>query len=538
MTDFKRLHITPLPPAQLRGILQPDLLPLARNISYHTIETFPEKAYGYVDLPASEAEKLKKKLHGLIFRGVKMRVEEAKPERRKRGAETDEEEEANKGGRTKREKVAKGKKADGIIDGVELSEGRKVKRGWAGAEGKKAKMDDKPKGRTSARRSSNTQEKTECLFKTKLPIGTTASEGTVSKKKSKRSRNGETVIQEFSNNTKPPSFLREEDPGSGYNVTTEFVEGKGWVAADGTVVEKASRSKRQKPQAIPDKETPNPDLKVTRPLTRSSKTLGQALKASEQGNSGSATSSTTSSDATSGAEDEANAPARLASLSITRSSPSPPPVASPTIKAPHPLESLFKRPAQKSSLSTTSSPNYSKSKPKPPPLKPSLELSTSFTFFGPDDNDTNDDPLKHLAPEDTPSSSIEALKVPQTPFTRQDFRDRSMRSAAPTPDTAAPGKSGFGKVWGSHSPSSSDDEDTDKGEDRKDNEDVEGDANQAILGSKEDVKEKPSEKRSEFEKWFWEHRGETNRHWKKMRREALKGKRHEANKRRSATTTK
>ena len=37
---------------------------------------------------------------------------------------------------------------------------------------------------------------------------------------------------------------------------------------------------------------------------------------------------------------------------------------------------------------------------------------------------------------------------------------------------------------------------------------------------------------SDFAKWFWEHRGETNRAWKRRRREAAKEKRKSDNKRR------
>ena len=467
-----------------------------------------------------------------------MRVADARPGGKKRAAEIDGEE-TPKERRAKREKSARSMKEEGTIDGVELPKGRKVKRGWVETEGEKAKLDSKVESRNSVRRSSNSQEKPECLFKTKLPSGVTQPEGTISKKKSKLSKNGETVVREFANTTKALSFLREDAPANGDKFTTEFVEGKGWVAADGSLVEAVPRSKRHKPQAKPEEKSLKPDIKVTRPVTRSSKSAAEVLKPSEQDNSGSRVPSATSSVSTPESEDEAQEPTCLASLSITRSSPSPPPASSPTTQAPHPLESLFKRPAPKSTLSTSTYPNDSKSKSKPPPLKPSLELSTSFTFFGPDDESINGDLSRRVVPEDTQSSSIEALKVPQTPFTRQDFRDRQMRSAAPTPDTAAPGKSGFGKVWGSQSPSPSDDEDPEElGEGNREDEDDAGSTDRAVGGSKEGGKEKPAEKRSEFEKWFWEHRGETNRHWKKMRREALKGRRHEANKRRGASTAK
>ena len=57
-----RLHITPFTPALLKVYITPSVLPVAKNISYHTVETFPEKGFGFVELPAMEAQKLKKKL--------------------------------------------------------------------------------------------------------------------------------------------------------------------------------------------------------------------------------------------------------------------------------------------------------------------------------------------------------------------------------------------------------------------------------------------------------------------------------------------
>lgn len=36
----------------------------ASTISYHTIDIFPEKNYGYIELPEIEADKLRRKLNG------------------------------------------------------------------------------------------------------------------------------------------------------------------------------------------------------------------------------------------------------------------------------------------------------------------------------------------------------------------------------------------------------------------------------------------------------------------------------------------
>ena len=66
-----RLHITPLSPELLSAVLASHTAHLADNISYHTLETFPENNYGYLELPPMEAEKLKKKLNGSILKSKK-----------------------------------------------------------------------------------------------------------------------------------------------------------------------------------------------------------------------------------------------------------------------------------------------------------------------------------------------------------------------------------------------------------------------------------------------------------------------------------
>jgi hypothetical protein len=98
-----RLHITPLKPELLKVYLAPSVLPLAKNISYHIVETFPEKGYGYLELPEVEAKKLKNKLNGLTLKGSKVRIEMAKPEKRK----VREEGEAEEGGRRTRGRRAR-----------------------------------------------------------------------------------------------------------------------------------------------------------------------------------------------------------------------------------------------------------------------------------------------------------------------------------------------------------------------------------------------------------------------------------------------
>ena len=101
-TKTVRLHITPLKPELLKVYLAPSVLPLARNISYHTVETFPEKGFGYVELPEQEAQKVRKKLNGTTLKGSKVRIEMAKPEKRKAREEADAEEKPAK--RSKKER--------------------------------------------------------------------------------------------------------------------------------------------------------------------------------------------------------------------------------------------------------------------------------------------------------------------------------------------------------------------------------------------------------------------------------------------------
>src|SRR5271170_3536799 len=77
-SKYTRLHITPLNPTLLPSILPPAVLTAARNISYHSLQTFPEKEFGFVDLPSMEARKIKKKLNGSILKGTKVKIEEAR----------------------------------------------------------------------------------------------------------------------------------------------------------------------------------------------------------------------------------------------------------------------------------------------------------------------------------------------------------------------------------------------------------------------------------------------------------------------------
>ncbi|TKA74308.1 hypothetical protein B0A49_07603, partial [Cryomyces minteri] len=113
---------------------------------------------------------------------------------------------------------------------------------------------------------------------------------------------------------------------------------------------------------------------------------------------------------------------------------------------------------------------------------------------------------------------------PQTPFAHQDLRYRSLRSAAPTPDTAAIRRS-FSVPWATKALEEQDVEDEEMA-----NLDVGATPPVDKPTPNIAVPQESGEKsESDFAKWFWEHRGDTNRAWKKRRREAMKQKRQREN---------
>lgn len=455
-----------------------------------------------------------------------MKVEEARPKRVTEvpiaGKNDDDTTSARKTSRRRKSDANR----DGTLSGIRLPDERKVKRGWtepgtaSKTRSKKEKTGVSTEKKKPKRKSESITGKEECLFKTKLPPNARSIEAEKSEHKKKRKQdeppNGETVVHEFKNNTKHATFLREKSGTASTKPVVEYVDGKGWVNEDGFVVEQApskaaprstnSRSKRKTAVSPAASETsssgtsssesdesedqdaalPTVLATVEKPNTRN-KTSAHELKPSNKA---------------------ATQPDGLERLSIVRSSATPPPTTSdisePHIQSsePHPLETLFKRPAKAASHAHT-------------PRKPNLEVSTSFSFFDPDGHEQE-------AVQHTPQTA-----VPQTPFTQQDLRERRQRSAAPTPDTAAPGKT-FSSVFGEgqSSPIPSEDE-----EDEEDDE-----AGQS--GSSLKTAETPmggvnaGGEESQFAKWFWEHRGENNRAWKRRRREAAKENRQRENRRR------
>lgn len=486
-----RLHITPFSPDLLRAVVGPQLLDQVSNLSYHTIQTFPENGYGYLDLPTMEAEKIKKKLNGAILKGKKIKIEEARPAKRRRLEEPTEES-------SKQEpatRAKKSKKERNVISGYELPPERKVKRGWTEADPTKAGKKGKGKAASST---SKFSDKNELLFRTKLPTNKTESgKKGISKKKSDQH-----VMHEFEHATIQPSFLRQDAP-QGHRGNLEYVDGRGWVDEGGQVVEPENERISTRKQAL--KETISSRRVAQSPLDSSSTTssstsddeddVAERQNLDETSSSGSSSDSAydSASDSVSDSvsvseagEDMDASAADQESTGSDRTSESKP-SAPPEV---HPLEALFKKPGKPASQDIA---------------KPSLEITTSFSFFE----------------AGTEEDAEEGASMPGTPFSSHDIRTRGLRSAAPTPDTAHPSR--FNSYGSSGLPGDEDLEDDDDGPD---------DSGTPGGPSRfpRQLMETPSRKQSEFEKAFWQNRGDNNRAWKLRRRSVLKEKRQRENK--------
>lgn len=546
-----RLHITPFRPELLSLYLAPSVLPLATNISYHTVETFPEKGFGYVELPEAEAQKLKKKLNGSTLKGSKVRIEMAKSEKRKAREEADaakdaaEAERSSK--RSKKEKKEKKRKEQGILEGVELPDERKVKRGWTEPPSKSKKERKEKKDKTKDKEAKHQQKASkytkepELLFKAKLtPVAATEVARKEKKdkkekkeKKDKKSKSREVIVHEFEKNSKTPSFLKETKIVASNKPAVEYVNGQGWVDEDGNVVEPETGKARNrrvlelvdKPVETENKKTAVAPAKSSKKESKKAKITPPPESSSEDESEESSVVSSSSEDESSDSEDEesdAESASPTPDQAIngakaqqnTQSTPS-------TEKEVHPLEALFKRPKPESDAVAT-------------PVKKLTPINTSFSFF--DNEETMD--------VDETGEPVE--NAPTTPFTQRDLEWRGLRSAAPTPDTAAIGRR-FSFDWrkGSHDADDDDDDDDDMADIEaehqlsqntkanasnkrlpglvEEDEDEDADTGAAHPDANE---EKPE---SEFRKWFWENRGDLNRAWKKRRRDTLKAKRHSEN---------
>ncbi|KAL8687587.1 MAG: hypothetical protein Q9224_005107 [Gallowayella concinna] len=459
-----------------------------------------------------------------------MKVEKARPEKAWAASESVEE-----GDTEKKEKENKHRHRStiesGVLTGVELPNDRKIKRGWTDPNAKEEKKTFKRKkleGKNTIRKASAHTDRPECLFKAKLPPNAIANATTdpADAAKLKKRKRGESernlVVHEFDKTTRQASFLREEKNSKEGKLAASYVEGKGWLDQDGNLVEEVKEGTRrtrrkgngaaaQSAQGIQTRGVGRREKLVdvdayeqtvekgprSNSLSRvesGRKMISPQRKTQQFGEQNDETSTDgTSSEASasSESEDEVNSN-QVRALSISRLSPTPP-LAS--IKEVHPLEALFKRPQTAASQT---------------PRKPSLEVKTGFSFFEPDEE----------------QAINTTVTIPQTPFTQQDFQERRLRSAAPTPDTAAPAKTSFGRVWSRES--------TGNGSVSGEDEEEEEDASSTPVASTTSLQKEPEgeAEESEFAKWFYEHRGETNRAWKRRRREAAKEKRQKDNKKR------
>ncbi|OTA56632.1 hypothetical protein K449DRAFT_387375 [Hypoxylon sp. EC38] len=537
---YTRLHITPLDESLLGVVVPSSVLPRARNVSYHTIQTFPDKRYGFVDLPTADAEKIKKKLNGAVLKGTKMRIEKARPE-------TIPEPTGETNGTVAKEKKKskKRKREVDVTPGVEL-EGRKVKRGWTTTERemidekrKKSKKDKKSKEDKDSKKKKKKREVKskytdgpECLFKTKLPDTGSSSKGAeenTGHKKKRRKSDREVVVHEFERTVKHPSFLKANVEKVNSEAVT-FEDGVGWVDENGTVVEpvvnKRPRNHASKP-AKTEQKLPEPaPVADNNDDTTSSSGSSSDDSDSEEVSDQEADSSDEEEEEIK-AKPEAKTPSKslkvetqalTSPVSVMKSESARPKssssVTSLTIKIPpvtpaaakvHPLEALYKRPN-----GNTTTPGGA------------AEDAQPFSFF---DGDNDDIEEEEDATVGRPS------QPPMTPFTKLDFEFRNLRSAAPTPDTAHPSRT-F-NLWprqGSEDHEEGQEDEDEEGEGHK-NEGtaMTGVGNQAAAA--DGNKQAPA---SDFQRQFWESRGDLNRSWRKRRKTASKEKRYRENRARAA----
>ncbi|KAH6644989.1 hypothetical protein BKA67DRAFT_632325 [Truncatella angustata] len=548
---YTRLHITPLDSLLLKVVIPAAVLPQARNISYHTLDTFPEKRYGFVELPTADADKLRKKLNGATLRGTKVRIEQARPESRPEPTATmadavkkpkKEKKTKDQHKQDKKDESKKRKYDTSIVDGVVI-EDRKIKRGWTVTESDK--IHEKRREKTRSKDKDGKKEKLkkreikskytdapECLFKQKLPQVPNEppatkkdddDDGQDAPKRKKRKADRQVLVHEFEKAHKFPTFLKTTNVSTSSEPLT-FEEGRGWIDAQGNVVEPAkskrptfaestsSKNKKKPPKPVVDDDTTSSSGSSSESESEEESTAvrpsakQEAKKPIATQPDDDATSSSGSSSDEEGkeeeekeGEEEKSTPNPVSAAKIDSARPkSSSSTTSLTIKIPpvtpaadkvHPLEALYKRPA-----GTEAAPD------------------AGFSFFG------NADDL-----EDEAYTAPSGSQNPMTPYSKQDFDFRNIRSAAPTPDTAHPSRSQ--SAWPGFEVDAVEEEDAEQDETGED----------TIMANVADIKAaEKAEAKSEFQNWFWEHRGDLNRSWKKRRKTASKEKRNRENRARAA----
>lgn len=403
----------------------------------------------------------------------------------------------------------------------------------------------------------------------------------------KRARKQETkarevVVHEFANWTRMPTFLKSAPEAGGRGSSNlEYVDGKGWVdESTGTVVQPL---KATRPVAVKGVITKEAQLakraKLDAAVAARAREEAGAQSESETSDSGSDTSSSDDSSSEEEEEEvvkaeveaadededeeseeqdkqvpaakvvttshkstdlasELQSPTRPRSSgsakSLTIKIPPPPSYMQPPStpapsKAVHPLEALYKRAkpdgsasAGKKATTTTSTPS----------TKNTAASDKPFSFFGGLADDDNDDLEKEddVVAGDAMDVDADALQPPLTPFARQEFEWRNVRSAAPTPDTAHPSRISNFK-WPTPGEDSDEEED-----DEEDGEGDDNDKDEAKEGTNKDGENQPTgegEGPADFQSWFWDNRGDLNRSWKRRRKTAAKDKRYRENRARA-----
>lgn len=560
---YTRLHIAPLNPELLKVIVPQAVLPRAREISFHTLQAFPERPYGFIELPSSDAQKIKSKLNGAVLKGVKIRVEPARPDNMPRpdpdaiigtAAGSDLERKSKKSKTEKREK--KRKRDPQEIAGIELEEGRKIKRGWTitpdEAKAKKKKEKEREKAKSKSRKDkkeSEGKEKKEkkkgrrhaeseytdgpeCLVKTHLPPNkrdAVAGNPQGEAKKSKKHKKHEVVVHEFENTTKFPTYFKASKGATTSGTGYDFVEGKGWVDSNGNLVEKI-KSTRPKglPKTLVDKKTSEEGDDTTSSSGSSSEEEEEedseadddkAAAKKEHKATHPALKSLAIDVTTSTSLESPQDSARPKSSSSARSLTIKIPPATPSSNKVHPLEALYKRQQQDEAAD-----------------KADTTGDQPFSFFGgqdveeDDDNNLGQGEVVDGSGVDNDENSSQAgpsqgSQLPMTPFSKQDFEWRGMRSAAPTPDTAHPSR--YSRIWPLR-----DDREESPGIPEADEHDDQLNspmgARHANVGEGE-----PTNPSAEFPKWFYENRGDLNRSWTKRKKTVAKQKRYRENKARA-----
>jgi hypothetical protein len=315
------------------------------------------------------------------------------------------------------------------------------------------------------------------------------------------------VVEEFAK--KKHMIISAE---SDVKAAAEYVEGKGWVDENGDIIEAEPPSvkrQRAKDRALQQAEESRRaeeerrqaeamDVDVEEPAESVAQDASDSEDAADDVDSASAPSDDDDS------EDEEMADDALVTKDNEAGNETSAPAGDLTTPVPeasrevHPLEALYKR-----------APNNAAEDGSKHSLAP---INTSFSFFNPEDGDEEEDELVS-AP----------THLPQTPHTKQDLEWRALRSAAPTPDTA-----GLGKRFRFAMDGAERDEDEDSDDDIDD--EMLDHTTGAVSGARSTADGEAKEE-SEFRKWFYEHRGENNRAWKKKRKEAKKQQRQRENRR-------